>query len=54
MKAIIWKIIDGNEYFYGKYEYSTKDERNYVNCLSESIRDMEGVATRIERVEDDE
>lgn len=52
MKAIIWKIIDGHEYFYGKFNFNTKDEKNYVNCLSDSIRTMEDVGTRVEEVEE--
>lgn len=52
MVAKIIKVVDGRDIEYGTYDYNTKGDINYVNLLAESIRDVDGVETRLEFIYD--
>lgn len=48
--AEVVMIIDGIEYVYGKYPFSTQAERNNVNELAMKIRNERDVATYVREV----
>ena len=47
--AKIFVIEDGKERLYCECSDETKEDRNYIECMAQSLRDMLGVETRIER-----
>lgn len=51
MMAIIWKRIGRADYFYGKYNFNTQAEKNFVNVLALKIAQQEDVDTWVEEVE---
>ena len=48
-KAKIYIIENGKERLYCECSDETKEDRNYIECMAKSLRDMLGVETRIER-----
>ena len=47
--AKIFVIEDGKERLYCECSDETKEDRNYIECMAQSLRDMLGVVTRIKR-----
>lgn len=50
MKAQIVMIVDGQEYVYGTYPFSTDAEKTKVNELALKIRGERQVETYVKRV----
>lgn len=50
MRAQIVMIVDGQEYIYGTYPYSTSAEKDKVNDLAMKIRDEREIGTYVRTV----
>lgn len=50
MQAQIIMVVDGEEYIYGTYPFSTNEEKNKVNEIAMKIRDERNIGTYVKEL----
>lgn len=51
MSAEIIMCVDGEEYVFGKYPFSTKEDRNRVNEIAINVANERGVYTYVKELD---